>query len=147
MLRTTPPRTAVAPARSSARRSSGQDRASAHRGLAAWTGSAPGPTPAPARNVLFPRSLQRSRVRLRRRSIGLRRALSCTRCPLGNRGFCAIIRFGAVIVSPVPLLLQRVRNILGHVGLVMLGEHGIRLENACGTECAFDDPTTPFPQQ
>src|ERR1700730_17861592 len=120
MLRTTPPRTAVAPARSSARRSSGQDRASARRELAAWTGSAPGPAPAPARNVRFPRSLQRPRVRLRRRSIGLRRALSCTRCS----------RFGAVIVFPVPLLLQRVRDIFGHVGLVMLGEHGIRLEYA-----------------
>src|SRR5258708_23666139 len=125
----TPPRTTIAPARLNARRSSKPDRASARRSAARWTGSAPSRAPAPARNVLPPRSLLHP----------LRRALR----GLGSAG----IRLGGVIVLPVPLLLQRVRDFLGHVGLVMLGEHGVGLEHAGGVERAFGDHTLPFTEQ
>src|SRR5665213_303088 len=113
-----PRRTTVARARSSARHSSAPDRASARRAPAPWTGSAPAPAPAPARNVRLPRSLRCSLYRRR----ALRRARRA-------RGF-SIIRLGAVIVFPVSLLLQRVGDILGHIGFVMLGKHGVGPEYA-----------------
>src|SRR5258708_17164189 len=125
----TPPRTTIAPARLNARRSSKPDRASARRSAARWTGSAPSRAPAPARNVLPPRSLLHP----------LRRALR----GLGSAG----IRLGGVIVLPVPLLLQRVRDFLGHIGLVVLGEHGVGLEHAARVERAFGDHALPFAKQ
>src|ERR1700716_1716057 len=127
-----PPRTAVARARSNARRSSKRDRASARRGSAPWTGSVPRPAQAPARNVRLPRSLQNTLFGLRRILLRLRRALLGlwrARGSLDARGFCVVVRLCAVIVFPVPLFLQRIRDILGHVGLVVLGEHGVGLEH------------------
>src|SRR5665213_121229 len=114
-----PRRTAIARAQWSARHSSAPDRASARRAPAPWTGSGPAPAPAPARNVRLPRSL--------RCSLYQRRALRRAR---GPRGLCIIVRLGAVIVFPVPLLLQGVGDILGHIGLVMLGKHGDGPEHA-----------------
>src|SRR3954453_16578541 len=123
MLRTRKPRTAIAPARWSARRSSRQRRPSARRPSARWTGSRPAPAPAPAHNVRLRRSL---------------------RCPLGWR---RSVRFGAVIVLPVALLLQGVGDVLWHVGLVMLGEHRVGLEHARGVERALGDDALPFAKQ
>src|ERR1700688_1000691 len=111
-------RTIVVPVPPSAPRSSARDRASALPAAAKWTGSAPGPGPAPARNVRFPRS---------------------SRCSLGARGFCLVIRLVAVIVFPVPLLLQRVGHFSRHIVLVVLGEHRIGLEYAGGIERALGD--------
>src|SRR5260370_9139287 len=125
----TPPRTTIAPARLNARRSSKPDGASGGRSAARVTGSAPSRAPAPARNVLPPRSLLPP----------LRRALR----GLGSAG----IRLGGVIVLPVPLLLQRVRDFLGHIGLVVLGEHGVGLEHAGRVERAFADHALPFAKQ
>src|ERR1700733_16032819 len=130
-----PRQTAVARARWSARHSSARNRANARPESAPWTGSAPAPAPAPARNVRLPRSL--------RCSLRLRRALRRAR---RSRGFC-ITRLRAVIVFPVTLLLQRVRDILGHIGLVMLGEHGVGPEHAGGVESALGDHALPFAKQ
>src|ERR1700716_590122 len=113
MLRTIPPRTAIAPAPWSARRSSRPHRPSARRRSARWTGSTPAPVRAPTRNVRLRRSLRR---------------------PLRWLGCGRSIRLGAVIVLPVPLLLQRVGDVLGHVGLVVLGQNRIGLEYAGGVE-------------
>ena len=68
--------------------------------------------------------------------------------PLRRRGARrGSTRLGAVVVLPVALLLQRVGDILGHVGLVMLGQHGIGLEHAGGIERAFGDDALPFAEQ
>ena len=52
-----------------------------------------------------------------------------------------------VIVLPVALLLQRVGDVLGHIGLVVLGEHGVGLEHAGRVERAFGDHALPFAEQ
>ena len=54
---------------------------------------------------------------------------------------------GAVIVLPVALLLQGVGDILGHVGLVMLCQHGVGPEDAGSIERAFGDDALPFAEQ
>src|ERR1700710_2138668 len=108
MLRTSRRQTTIAPARSSARHSSRPDRANAPRGSALSTESALARAPAPARSDLLPRSLRHSPCR----------ALRIWRVLIGLRG----LRFRAVIVLPVALLLQRIRDFLGHVSLVMFGE-------------------------
>src|ERR1700732_3896637 len=116
--------TATARARSNARHSSAQDRTSARPKSAPSTGSAPAPAPAPARNVRLLRSLYRTSIRPRRRLIRLR-------CGLRSASlFRSAGTLGAVAVFPVPLLLQRVGDILRHIGLVVLGEHGVGSENA-----------------
>src|ERR1019366_7966208 len=104
--------TATARARWNAPHSSGQDHASARPKSARSTGSAPAPAPAPARNVRLLRSLYRTSIRLRC-------ALRSTWLFGGSR--C----LGAVTVFPMPLLLQRVGDILRHIGLVVLGKHGV----------------------
>ena len=65
----------------------------------------------------------------------------------GPPGFCAAVRLRAVFVLPVPLLLQRVRDILRHVVFIVLGKHGVGLEHAGGVERAFCDHTLPFTKQ
>src|SRR3954453_9937860 len=100
-------RTGAAPAQWSAPHSSARRRAAGRRSGARWTGSVPVRAPAPARNVLIPRSPNCSlRIALRGR----------------GRGLGAIGSLGAVIILPVPLLLQGIGNVLGHVGFVVLGE-------------------------
>ena len=64
----------------------------------------------------------------------------------GLSGFGGV-RLLAVIVFPVSLLLQGVRDILRHVGLVMLGEHGIGPEHAGGIQRALGDHALPFAKQ
>jgi hypothetical protein len=44
-------------------------------------------------------------------------------------------------------LFQLVRDSLRHVGLVVLGEHGIGLEHAIGVERAFGNDALPFAEQ
>src|SRR4051794_6142063 len=126
MPRTTPPGTAIVQARWSARHSSARHRASARRAPARWTGSGPEPAPAPAHNVRLPRSFHGSPTSLRRARHG----------PLL-----------LVIVLPVALLLQRVGDVLGHVGFIMLGEHGVGLEHAGAIERAFGDHALAFAEQ
>src|ERR1043166_5087620 len=102
-----PPRTRTAPARPSRRRPSGWDRSRARPTAAPSPGSAPAPAQAPARSGRTRRSLLRS----------------------GNRVFAP--RAGEAVAAlglPVALLLERVRHFLGHVGLVVLGEHAVGLE-------------------
>src|SRR3954467_11703191 len=118
-----PARTATAPARWSARHPSAQRRAAARRGSARWTGSVRAPAQAPARNG-----------RLRRSLCG---PLLC----LGQA------RLAVVIVLPVALLLQRIGDVLRHIGLVVLGEHRIGLEYAAGVERAFGHHALPFAEQ
>ena len=45
------------------------------------------------------------------------------------------------------LLLQRVGDFLRHVGLVMLGKHGVSLEHTGGIERALGDDALPFAEQ
>src|SRR5438105_11882712 len=125
----TMPRTTVAPARSSARHSSVRHRAAARPELAPSTGSAPAPMQAPTRNDRSLQSLLHP----------LRRAL---------RGLCGgAIRLRAVIILPMSLLLKCVRYILGHVGLVLFGKHGIGAKYAGRIECALGDYALPFAEQ
>src|SRR5258707_12494817 len=49
-----------------------------------------------------------------------------------------------VIVLPMALLLERVGDLFRHVGLVVLGEHGVGLEQAVAIERAFRHPALPF---
>src|SRR6185437_12923762 len=98
--------------------------ATAHRGSVPWTGSAQARARAPARSVRLPRSLQRSR---------LARGLDISSL--------------AVVVLPVALLLQGISDFLRHVGLVVLGEHGIRLEYAGTVERTLGNHALPFTEQ
>ena len=52
-----------------------------------------------------------------------------------------------VLVLPMPLLLQGVGDILGHVALVMLGEHVVSLEHAGAVERPLGDDALPFAEQ
>ena len=67
--------------------------------------------------------------------------------PCSRRGRGRGAGLGAVIVLPVALLLQGVGDLLRHVGLVMLGQHGVGLEHAGGIERAFGDDALPFAEQ
>ncbi len=53
----------------------------------------------------------------------------------------------AVIVLPVALLLQGIGDVLRHVGLVVLGEHGVGAEHARRIERAFGDDALPLAEQ
>src|SRR6476661_2758042 len=121
-----PPRTIVAPVPSSARHSSRRGRASARPGSAELTGSTPGPARAPVRNVRLLRSLRYSRCFRRWRII---------------TAFCA------VVVFPVALLLQCVRDFLGHVGLIVLGKHGVGPKHPGAIECTFGHNALPLAEQ
>ena len=61
--------------------------------------------------------------------------------------FRAAVRLGAVVVLPEPLLLQRVGDILGHVVLVVLGQHSVGLEHTGGVERTLCDHALPFAKQ
>src|ERR1700675_1464134 len=91
-----------------------------------WTGSTPASALAPVRDVRLARSPQRS---------------------LGTGGRCIDIRLLAVSLFPEPLFLQRVRNFLGHVSFIMLGERGVGPEHAGGVERAFGDDALPLAKQ
>ncbi len=47
----------------------------------------------------------------------------------------------------MPLLLQGIGDILGHVVLVVFGEHGVSLENAGSVERTFGNHALPFAEQ
>ena len=47
----------------------------------------------------------------------------------------------------MPLLLQRVGDVLRHIVLVVLGKHSVRPENAGWIERAFGDHALPFAKQ
>ena len=53
----------------------------------------------------------------------------------------------AVIVLPMALFLQGVGDVLGHIGLVMLGQHGVGLEDAGSIERTFGHDALPFAEQ
>src|SRR6201987_3029444 len=131
MPQTTDPRTEAAPAPPNARHSSALDRASANPRAARWIGSARGRAPAPARNVRLRQSSRRSLP------------LPGLRASFRSRSACGL----GVIVFPVPLLLQLVGDFLGHVGLVMLGEHSVGAEHAGTVERTFGDHALPFAEQ
>src|SRR5438477_11616 len=104
----------TAPARSTMPHSSAQDRATGRRPAARSTGSAPAPAPGSARSGRPRRS---------------------PRCPLrGQRAGRGVL---AVIVLPVALLLQGVSDVLRHIGLIVLGKHGIGNKGASLAELAF----------
>src|SRR3954468_4951173 len=107
-----PRRTQVAPARSSPPPPSMSDRWSVRPRAARWPGSAPAPARAPVRSVRIPRSLLGPD--------GLDRAFAL-------RASETVPGLGL----PVTLFLQRVGDVLRHVGLVVLGEHAVGLEQAC----------------
>ena len=67
--------------------------------------------------------------------------------PRGGRSRGRGAGLGAVIVLPVSLLLQGVGDILGHIGLVMLGQHSVGPEDAGGIQRAFGDDALPFTEQ
>ena len=50
-------------------------------------------------------------------------------------------------LAPAPLRLQRVDHFLGHVALVMLGEHRIGVERAIGGERAFGHHPLPLAEE
>ena len=53
----------------------------------------------------------------------------------------------AVIVLPMPRLLQGIGDLLGHIGLVVFGENGVGGEHARAVERAFGDHALPFAEQ
>src|SRR6516165_4370669 len=98
-------RTAAAQAPRNGRHSSARHRRAARQATARWTGSGPAQERAPAHSVRLPRSSRRSPCLAGSTADLLRNLL-------------------AVIVLPVPLLLQFVGDTFGHVGLIMLVQHG-----------------------
>src|SRR5215475_351975 len=120
-------RTGAAQALSSARHSSRQYHIAALQEEVWSTESAQVPMPVPARSVQIRQSPRRP---LSRRSRALR----------GNRA----VRFLGVVILPVTLLSQGFSNILGHVGLIVFGEHGIGFEGTGGIEHAFRNHALPF---
>src|SRR5580692_3498629 len=57
------------------------------------------------------------------------------------------LRLRAVIVFPMPRFLQRIGDLFGHVGLVMLGENSVGGKDAGFVERAFGDNALPFAEQ
>src|SRR6516162_6871373 len=55
--------------------------------------------------------------------------------------------FLLVLVLPMPLLLQGICDFLGHVGLVVLGEHVVGPKHAGIVEGTFGDDALPFTEQ
>src|SRR3954453_11260403 len=140
MLQTITPRTEVARAQSNARRSSRPGRATVRRAAARWTGSMPVPTRAPARNGRTPRSP--------RSSLGCPGYILC--CYRSSRTRAAVRRrtfLRTVIILPMTLLLERVRDIPGHVSLIVLREHGVSSEHAGGVQRTLCDYALPFTEQ
>src|SRR5579872_5762112 len=134
-----PPRKSAAPPPLIARYSSAQNPASAPPASARSIGSAPAPAPRPVHNVRSRLSPHCSRLRRARHSgAAIRRRRAAAR--LG-------VPFGAVLVFPMPLLLQRIGDILGHVIFVVFGKHGIGLEHARGVEPAFRHDALPFSKE
>src|SRR5262249_44059752 len=81
-----------------------------------------------------------------------RHALSITpRTSARDASLRSALRGGAelpfVIVLPVALLLQSVGDVLGHIGLVVLGEHAVGPKYTSRIEGAFGDHALPFAEK
>src|SRR5882724_4615040 len=53
----------------------------------------------------------------------------------------------AAILLPMPLFLERVSDFLGHVFLVVLGQHAVSLEHAGAVECTFGHDPLAFTEE
>src|SRR5690606_16971803 len=72
-------------------------------------------------------------------------ASTSAKCPISTVIFAR--PFLSFRVLPQPALLQPVGDLLRHIGLVVLGEHAVGLEDAAGPEFSFRHPAPPPPEE
>src|SRR5271155_2962188 len=73
--------------------------------------------------------------------------MNCALASFCGPAFAALAGLLAVVVFPMPRLLQRVGDLFGHIDLVVFGKNSVSSENTGTVERAFGDDALPFAEQ